>query len=365
MKTIIAIPDFTRDAHLKKVLPLALKRLKSLKDVEIIIATGLHRAPTKKEIKKNLGKIASKVKISAHNYRKNSVTSFGKTKKGIPIYLNKKLKMADEIITIGVVEPHLYAGYSGGTKVVAIGLAGEQTINATHHPRFLDHPATRICSIKGNTFRNLIHEVSSLLPIKHSINIINDKNGRLLKVFQGSWKGSFKEAVKYSQKIFERKINSEFEVIISDVPKEKAVNMYQASRVFNYIANTRRNILKDNSLILVKAGLEEGFGKGLGEKRFRDTMLKMKGPKKLINTIKKKGCLAGEHRAYMVAKAMLKARLGFISKDADIYKKMGLPFLFFKTQKEVALFIRTYFKKQPKIYYLKNAFNDILIKNRG
>ncbi len=351
MKTIIAVPDFTREAHLKKVLPSVLAKLKG-QDIEIIIATGLHRPPTKKEIKTNLGNIANRVKISVHDHR--SATYFGKTKKGIPVYLNKKLKTADSIITVGVVEPHLYAGYSGGTKVVSIGLAGEKTINATHHPRFLDDPGTRICSIKNNPFRDFIDEASNLLPVRYSLNIVNNKT------FWGKPAISFKKAVKCSQKIFEKKINKTFDVIICDIPKEKGVNIYQASRAFNYVANAKGSVLKKNSLILVKARLEEGFGKGLGERRFMNKILKMRSSGKLIKEVKKRGCLAGEHRAYMVAKAMKKAKLGFISKKAYLYKNKGLPFLSFKDTKEARAFIKQHFKKQPDILYLKNAFPSIL-----
>ncbi|MFC1620838.1 lactate racemase domain-containing protein [Candidatus Omnitrophota bacterium] len=338
MKTIIAVPDFTRKAHLKTILPPLLKKLKG-QDVEIIIATGLHRTPTKKEIKDNIGQPhnlagcrTATCEVNVHNYRKRSVAYFGKTKTGVPIYLNKKLKNADSIITVGVVEPHLYAGYSGGTKVVAIGLAGEKTINATHHPRFLDKPGTRICSIKNNPFRRFIEEVSNLLPITYSINIVNTNPP---KIFKGAPRASFKKATSYCKKIYEKKDNKKLGVIICDTPREKSINIYQASRTFNYTTN-----IKKNGIILVKADLKEGFGKGLGEKRFMKKMLNMKNPKKLIADIKKKGCLAGEHRAYMVAKAMLNARLGFISKNARLYKNKPLPFLFFKNMKEAQSFIR-------------------------
>lgn len=369
MKTIIAVPDFTRDAHLKKVLPPILQRLKNEgvpeRDIEIIIATGLHRPPTKEEIKKNIGPLADKIKISAHDYREDSVAYFGKTKKSIPVYLNKKLKDAESIITVGVVEPHLYAGYSGGTKVVAIGLGGEKTINATHHPRFLDHPGTKLCSVRKNTFRDFIHEVSLRLPIKYSVNIINDKNGSLLRIFCGDWKTSFKKAINYSRKIFEKKINRYFDAVVCDIPKSKGINIYQASRAFNYVADTKKSVLKRNAFILVKSGLEEGFGKGLGEKRFMDRIIKMKGPKELIAQVKKRGCLAGEHRAYMVAKAMLKLNLGFISRKAYLYKNRKLPFFFFRNSKDACEYIKKYFKKPAKIYYLKNAFNTILVKKHN
>ncbi|MBU1912472.1 MAG: DUF2088 domain-containing protein [Candidatus Omnitrophica bacterium] len=364
MKIIIAVPDFTREAHLKKILPGLLARLNkkgaAYKDIEILIGTGLHRHPTKKEIKYNLGNISSRVKVYSHDYK--NVFYAARSKKGVPIYLDKRLKGASSIITIGVVEPHLYAGYSGGVKVLSIGLAGEKTINATHHPRFLDHPGTRICSIKGNPFQAFIQETASMLPVEYSINIVNDDKGNILKTFKGSPKVSFRNAVNYSKKIFEKKVTEFFDVVICGTPAGKGVNIYQASRPFNYVADTRSPAIKNTSLILVKAALEEGFGKGLGEKRFMAKMLKMKNPDKLINKIKKGGCLAGEHRAYMVAKALKKAKLGFISKNAGLYKNKGLPFLFFEGLSEAEKYIRKNCKN-PKIYYLKNAFTAILTKS--
>jgi len=365
MKIIIAVPDFTREAHLKKVLPLILDKLNkkgmSDKDMEIVIGTGLHRKPTHQELEDNLGNIADRVKISSHDYK--NVFYSGRSKSGIPVYLDKKLKNVGYIATIGVVEPHLYAGYSGGVKVISIGLAGEKTINSTHHPRFLDHPGTRICSLKNNPFQNFIQEASSRLPIKYSVNIINDKNGNILKIFEGSPKKCFRDAVRYSQKIFEKNIGRFIDVVMCDIPVEKGVNIYQASRIFNYVADTRLPVIKKDSLILVKASLREGFGKGLGEKRFMKKILEMKDPEKTISEIRKSGCLAGEHRAYMVAKALRKARLGFISEKACIYKDKGLPFLFFEGLGEAKRYIETNFKK-PKIHYLKNAFTTILTKTK-
>ena len=361
MKIIIAVPDFTREAHLKKILPGLLAKLNkkgvAYKDIEILIGTGLHRHPTKKEIKYNLGNISSRVNVYSHDYK--NVFYAARSKRGVPIYPDKRLKGADSIITIGVVEPHLYAGYSGGVKVLSIGLAGEKTINATHHPRFLDHPGTRICSIKGNPFQAFIQETASMLPVEYSINIVNDGNGKILKIFEGKPGPCFKKAVNYSRRMFEKNIKKHLDIIICGIPRSKGINIYQASRAFNYVANTRSPVINNNSLILVNAGLEEGFGKGLGEKRFMKKLLEMKTPDKLISQIKKGGCLAGEHRAYMVAKALKKAKLGFISKNAGLYKNKGLPFLFFEGLGGAEQYIRKNYKN-PEIYYLKNAFTTIL-----
>jgi len=181
---LIVAPDTTRKAHLETVLPMTLNRLKKEgaadKDIKIIIATGLHKPHTKAELRGLVGdKVFSKYRVLSHNQDKNNLINRGRTSEGIPIILNKSVASADKIVTIGLIEPHLYAGYSGGAKTIAIGLAGEETINATHHPRFLDKKGTAIGSVKDNPFQDCLWEIIKGLPVKCSINIVNDRKGNL------------------------------------------------------------------------------------------------------------------------------------------------------------------------------------------
>ena len=149
-KILIVVPDITRKAHLKSVLPALLKQIdrRGMRDegrrmIKIIVGTGLHKPHTRTELKNLVGeKIFSKYTVITHTQKKSDLVYRGKTKSGVPIVLNRLLEWADCIVTVGLIEPHLYAGYSGGAKTIAIGLAGEETINATHHPRFLDKPGT-------------------------------------------------------------------------------------------------------------------------------------------------------------------------------------------------------------------------------
>jgi len=92
-------------------------------------------------------------------------------------------------------------------------------------------------------------------------------------------------------------------------------------------------------------------------------MFEMESPEKLISEIKNGGCLAGEHRAYMVAKALIKARLGFITEKAGLYKNKSLPFLFFNDEKEARIFIKNNYGSDSGVYYVKNAFTAILTRS--
>ncbi len=358
---LIVVPDMTRKAHLKVVLPRILKKLAKAEKrrIKIIIATGLHKPHTKAELRNLVGKkIFSDYEVISHNQNKGNLINKGKTKEGIPITLNKNLECTDEIITVGLIEPHLYAGYSGGAKTIAIGLAGEETINATHHPRFLDRAGTLIGSIKDNPFQNCLWEIIKGLPVKYSVNVVNSRNGNLKRVFRGDLKRSFNKGVNLAKKIFEKKMDKEFDAVICEVNPPKDANLYQASRAFNYVLNTPSPIVKKEGIVLVCASLKDGFGGGIAEKRFARTLKTMRSPEEFISIVKAKGCIAGEHRAYMVAKALAKARLGFIGPGAAIYTK-GLPFLSFPNVKAAVKFIRGAKGKTVKICVIKHALSVI------
>lgn len=373
-RVLIVVPDITRKAHLKVILPELIRRInleyrvQSIKyRVKIIVATGLHKPHTKDELKNLVGeKIFSNYTLITHTQNENDLVYRGKTKDGIPIVLNKNLFEADEIITIGLIEPHLYAGYSGGAKTIAIGLAGEATINATHHPRFLDKAGTAIGVVENNPFQDCLWEIIHGLPVKHVVHIVNDREGKLKRVFIGELKSGirdlkieFQKGVKFARKIFEKRLNKTFDAVICKVSAPKDVNMYQASRAFNYVLNTKSPIVKKGGMVLVCASLKDGFGNGIAEKRFAETMKVINSPKVFIKKIKSEGCVAGEHRAYMVAKAMLRAELGFISPKAAIYTK-DLPFFSFSTLKSAIRFIKLTKRQSAKTYTISHALSNII-----
>lgn len=362
-KVLVVVPDMTRKAHLKVVLPEILRSMVNGQwsmGVKIIVATGLHKQHTRAELKNLVGeKIFSRYTVITHTQKKSDLVCRGKTKDGIPVILNKNLFEADYIVTVGLIEPHLYAGYSGGAKTVAIGLAGEETINATHHPRFLDKPGTAIGAVKDNPFQDCLWEIIKDLPIRRAVNIVNDRSGKLKRVFTGDLKRVFDKGVRFAKKTFEKKFDKSFDAVICEVSPPKDVNLYQASRAFNYVLNTKRPIVKKGGMVLVRASLKEGFGGGIAEKRFAIALKNMRSPEELVSIVKKGGCVAGQHRAYMVAKAMAGAKLGFIGPRAALYTE-NLPFVSFPTVKSAVRFIKNAKGRKAKIYIIHHSLSMIL-----
>ena len=102
----------------------------------------------------------------------------GTTSGGCPVCIDDTVARADLVVAVGIVEPHLYAGFSGGVKAVAIGCAGHETIAWTHHPVFLDQPAVRLCRLDGNPFQEALREIAAHTRLRFALNVVvNDGGG--------------------------------------------------------------------------------------------------------------------------------------------------------------------------------------------
>ncbi|RKY42469.1 MAG: hypothetical protein DRP80_06785 [Candidatus Omnitrophota bacterium] len=175
-KVVAVIPDKTRDFHPKIFLPLISKNLKKLtSDFSFIIALGLHKKLTKKELAQFLGKgFLRQNKVLQHCLED---TVFLKNIRKIPLFINRNILDSEVIITLGVVEPHLYAGFSGGVKCLGIGLAGRETILYTHSFNFLRKREVSLANLDNNPFQQFLWGVPQILGKRiYSLNIVNNLN---------------------------------------------------------------------------------------------------------------------------------------------------------------------------------------------
>src|SRR2546426_2428570 len=145
-RVVIAVTDATRECPDDRFLPPMIERLRSggvaADAITIVVATGLHRASTSAEKAMRLGPgLVGRHQIVDHDAGAGgALVDLGRTQAGVPIVVSRLAAEADLLLATGIVEPHQYAGYSGGAKTIAIGLAGEPTIAATHGIAMLDDP---------------------------------------------------------------------------------------------------------------------------------------------------------------------------------------------------------------------------------
>ena len=155
----ISVCDITRPAPNATTLPPILDRLHAAglraRDITLCIATGLHRLATPAELDTILGpEIASRYPIYNHDAKNPGEHRFlGTTERGTPVHVATAFLDAELRISLGFIEQHLMLGFSGGRKLVAPGLAGQQTIKAIHSPRFM----REALAVEGSIDRNPIH----------------------------------------------------------------------------------------------------------------------------------------------------------------------------------------------------------------
>ncbi len=187
----ISVCDITRPAPNRITLPPLLERLHAAgipKDgVTILIATGLHRAATAEEILAILGPdIPIHYRVVNHNARKlTDHYSLGSTARGTPIYIDKRFMDADLHITLGFIEQHLMLGFSGGRKLVAPGLAAQETIKVIHSPRFMREPMATEGSIDDNPLHAELLEIARMARHDFILDVTLTQQREISGVFAG------------------------------------------------------------------------------------------------------------------------------------------------------------------------------------
>jgi nickel-dependent lactate racemase len=156
--------------------------------VTILIATGLHRQATPDELNTILGSdIAARYRIGNHDARDRvGHRSLGQTRRGTPVLIDERFMAADLHITLGFIEQHLMLGFSGGRKLVAPGLAGEETIKAIHAPRFMREPAATEGSIEQNPLHAELLEVARMARHDFILDVTMTQEREISGVFAGS-----------------------------------------------------------------------------------------------------------------------------------------------------------------------------------
>lgn len=188
----ITVCDITRPAPNPQTLPPLLRRLHAsgipIEGVTILIATGLHREATPEEIRIIVGpEIASKYRIVNHDARSMTDHRYlGNTSRGTPVYIDERFVSADLHITLGFIEQHLMLGFSGGRKLVAPGVAAQETIKVIHSPKFMREPLATEGSFEENPLHHELLEMASMARHDFMLDVTLTQDRQISGVFAGS-----------------------------------------------------------------------------------------------------------------------------------------------------------------------------------
>ena len=278
--------------------------------ITLLCATGLHRPSTQAEKIRKLGAdIAAHFRVVDHDAQ-HEVISLGQTEHGIPLTLNRLAAAADLLVATGVVEPHQYAGFSGGSKTIAVGVAGEPTIAFTHGPAMLDQPGVHLGKLAGNPFQAAVREAGRRARLRFVLNVVLDGDGRALAVAAGAPDAVHDHLAATAQAASVVHAAQPYDVIIAGVGFPKDQNFYQASRAATYVGLVERPALAPGGVIILPAPCPEGIGVGVGEQRFADLMRAgADQPAQWLVDLRAHGFLPGGQRAFMLAQLLERFQL--------------------------------------------------------
>lgn len=216
---VIVVNDGTRPMPSARVLPPMLAELDHVprERITILVATGTHRANTPAELDEMLGPaIARGYRMVNHDARDAATLAYlGTTRRGHPIYLNRLYLEASVRILTGFVEPHFFAGFSGGPKPLMPGLAGLETVLHNHGPRMIAHPNATFGALEGNPIHEEQREVALLAPPTFSLNVALDKRHRLTGVWAGEMMAAHAAGVAFVRATAMRAVPPEYDVVLS------------------------------------------------------------------------------------------------------------------------------------------------------
>ena len=222
-KIVIVVDDNTRPTPAYRYFHLLLDELEKggadLKEVVLIPALGIHTPLTEDEMAEKVGaENLQRVYWENHNaFDSNSNSYFGKTRRGTPVYLNKHLAEADLIISIGMVEPHLWAGFGGGLKNLLPGVAATETIGE-HHAIIAEPPYkfNRVgMEAEENSFRQDLEEIQDMIEAYiFCINVILNPSQKVIASFAGDAIACHREAVEFNKKVAGKYLEKRVDAII-------------------------------------------------------------------------------------------------------------------------------------------------------
>jgi nickel-dependent lactate racemase len=314
-KVAIVVDDATRKAPSEKMLLPVLAELNNagVKDenITVIFGCGTHRAVTPKEATELLGEEALKrVKTISHCCSDADMVYVGTTKThGNKVFVNRVFAEADVKVLLGDVGFHYYAGYGGGRKSVMPAVCGEETIKQNH--AMLLQASARTGILEGNPVHVDMTEAARLAKVSFIVNVVENKQGEIVKAFAGDLEAAFQEAVKLVDDMYRVTIDRRADIVVVSAGGHPAdMNLYQAYKAL------------DNSLDAVKRGgviiLVAECPDGHGHEVFYDWMTRL-GDLKSVEREVKRNFVMGGHKAYYLLKALQNHQIILVSSMPDYY----------------------------------------------
>lgn len=306
-RVVIATSDGTRPVPNRQLIPWILDVLPVPESqVTVLVGTGTHRPNTDAELAEMFGEeVLKRVRIVNHDAFDTSRNDLvGKTNSGTPVFLNKEYLNADKRIAVGFIEPHFFAGFSGGPKAVAPGLAGIQTIFRLHRAELIGHPDSTWGVLHENPLHREIREAVALCPPDFLVNVTLNAEKRISGYYLGDLQAAHAKGCAKVKASAMAPVRAPFPVVVtsnSGFPLDQ--NLYQTVKGLSAAAR----IVSEGGAILVASACSDGVP---DHGNFASLMRQGATPDDVIRGVYEKEPILDQWQAQVLAGILKRARVG-------------------------------------------------------
>lgn len=280
-KVVIVTSDITRYTGSELYLPLLVERLNRQgigdRDIEILIALGIHRKQTDHEHQKILGTLYGRIRVTDHDCDDSAhLVLLGTTSNGIRVSINRKAAEADRLILTGTIGFHYFAGFGGGRKSVLPGIASRQACMASHFTVLNPgdgngkNPLATTGNLEGNPVHQAMVEGCAMAEPDFILNTVLSPEKRIMAAFAGDWREAHEAGCRFYSQHFAFTLTEKADLVIASCggfPKD--INLIQSHKSMEYASQA----IKDGGVMILLAECRDGFGNSTFYNWFRHKRL--------------------------------------------------------------------------------------------
>ena len=307
-KVVILVTDNTRACPDDRLVPPILAELEGKipnENVTIIVALGLHEPLDKQELIKKLGRnIVENYNVMNHDI--NQTVNIGTTSRGTPIDINTKVVEADFRISTGFIEPHLFAGFSGGRKIIAPGVFSQRAAYKNHGYKMLEHPCARAGILKGNPVHEDMVEQARMAKLNFIVNVLLNKKREITHVVAGNFIKAHERGCEIERNMAEVTVDRKVDITITTnngAPLD--LDLYQSVKGMD----TASQITRDGGIIIMASSCSSG----VGPRTFKELHASAKSPKEILQKIRREEPVGVQWQNQVLARIQLKNEVYLVS----------------------------------------------------
>jgi len=286
-KVAIVISDITRPTPNHKIVPWVLEALKETprERITVINGTGSHRPNTDEELVGMLGEdIVRSVRVINHDaFDPSALSCAGRLRSGEEAYLNREYCRSDLRIVTGFIEPHFFAGFSGGVKGIMPGVAGIDTIMRFHSAGLIGHPKSSFGILEDNPVQQMAREVAAMCRPQFAVNVTLNDGGEITGIFAGDAASAHRKGSEVVRKQSMIPCQAPYDIVVttnSGYPLD--LNLYQAVKGMT----AAQQVVKKGGDIICASECREGLP---GRGNFAKILKMRESPEEILAMINESG----------------------------------------------------------------------------